>query len=141
MQVTLDLAELRQWYPGLTPEVISDDVLNALWGQACSFVGSTDSDSFAPYDPEAQPPVIERKFLLYSALCHLATLATRGDQPGRVASASEGSVSTSFDLIKTQSQLAQWWNLTPCGATFWACTTKYRLGGRLFGQSGFHPWG
>lgn len=141
MQVELDLEEFREWFPGLTPCVISDELLDILWGQVCTIVGCDDSNSFAPYDPDATPPVLERKVLLYYALCHFATLSTRGDQPGRVASASEGSVSTSFDLIKSNSQVAQWWNQTPCGSTYWALTGKYRVGGRLYVQSDFHPWG
>lgn len=141
MDVALDIEEFRQWFPGLTEEVISDTLLEILWDQVCSLIGNTDATSFAPYDPEATPPVIERKVLLYYALCHLATLSTRGDQPGRVASASEGSVSTSFDLIKSESQTAQWWNQTPCGSTYWTITAKYRRGGRIYVSSDYHPWG
>lgn len=141
MNVTLDVDEFRSWFPGLTPCVIKDELLDVLWAQVCSLIGNTDETSFAPYAPDAKPPVIERKVLLYYALCHLATLSTRGDQPGRVASASEGSVSTSFDLIKSDSQSAQWWNQTPCGSTYWMMTTKYRRGGRIYVSSGYHPWG
>lgn len=141
MDVALDIEEFRQWFPGLTEEVISDTLLEILWEQVCSLIGNTDATSFAPYDPEATPPVIERKVLLYYALCHLATLSTRGDQLGRVASASEGSVSTSFDLIKSESQTAQWWNQTPCGSTYWTMTAKYRRGGRIYVSSDYHPWG
>lgn len=141
MEVALDIEEFRQWFPGLTEEVISDTLLEILWSQVCSLIGNTDATSFAPYDPEATPPVIERKVLLYYALCHLATLSTRGDQSGRVASASEGSVSTSFDLIKSESQTAQWWNQTPCGSTYWTMTAKYRRGGRIYVSSDYHPWG
>lgn len=141
MDVELDIEEFREWFPGLTSCVISDDVLDVLWQQVCSLLGNTDATSFAPYDPDATPQVLERKVQLYYALCHFATLATRGDQPGRIASASEGSVSTSFDLIKSNSQTAQWWNQTPCGSTYWTLTAKYRMGGRLYGQSHYHPWG
>lgn len=141
MDVTLDVEEFRSWFPGLTEAVIPDALLNVLWSQVCSMIGNTDSTSFAPYNPDAEPPVIERKVLLYYALCHMATLSTRGDQPGRVASASEGSVSTSFDLIKSQSQTAQWWNQTPCGSTYWTMTAKYRRGGRIYVSSHYHPWG
>lgn len=116
-------------------------LLGVLWDQVGAIVGTTDADSFAPFDPDATPPVLERKVLLYYALCHMATLSTRGDQPGRVASASEGSVSSSFDLIKSNSQSAQWWNQTPCGSTYWMMTGKYRLGGRLYVSDNYHPWG
>lgn len=141
MDVTLDVDEFRSWFPGLTTCVIPDALLEALWTQVCSLLGNTDATSFAPYQPDAKPAIIERKVLLYYALCHLATLSTRGDQPGRVASASEGSVSTSFDLIKAQSQTAQWWNQTPCGSTYWTMTAKYRRGGRIYVSSNYHPWG
>lgn len=141
MDVELDIEEFRKWFPGLTEEAISDVVLDVLWQQVCALLGNSDATSFAPYEPDATPPVIERKVQLYYALCHFATLSTRGDQPGRVASASEGSVSTSFDLIKSESQTAQWWNQTPCGSTYWALTAKYRRGGRLYCSSNFHPWG
>ena len=101
MDVALDIEEFRSWFPGLTEAVINDVLLGVLWDQVGAIVGTTDADSFAPFDPDATPPVLERKVLLYYALCHMATLSTRGDQPGRVASASEGSVSSSFDLIKS----------------------------------------
>lgn len=139
--VVLDTEEFRSWFRGLSYDVISDEVLASLWDQACDLVGNTDGTSFAPYEPDAVPPKLERKSLLYYALCHLATLLTRGDQPGRVASATEGSVSTSFDLIRSSSQAAQWWNQTPCGATYWTLTAKYRMGGRLYVEPHYHPWG
>lgn len=139
--VELDTNEFRNWFPGLTEDVISDELLQILWEQACMFVGNTDSTSFAAYDPDATPPKLERKVLLYYALCHIATLSTRGDLPGRVASAGQGSVSTSFDLIRSSSQTSQWWNQTQCGATYWTMTARYRMGGRLYVGSGHHPWG
>ncbi len=137
--VVLDVAEFRIWYPGLTEEVISDVLLEVLWDQAVALVGNTDKSSFAPYNP---PEVKDRKYLLYYALCHLATLSTLPmQQTGRVQSASEGSVSTSFDLIKGNSTSEQWWLQTRCGAQYWMMTARYRLGGRMFGQKQYHPWG
>lgn len=139
--VELDLAEFRTWFPGLSEEVAPDSMVGAFFSQAEEIVGNTDETSFAPYNPDANPPQTKRKALLYYATCHLLTLAIRGDQPGRVASASQGSVSTSFDLIKSNSQLSQWWNQTGCGATYWALTAPYRMGGRLYGIPKNHPWG
>ena len=139
--VELDFEEFRTWFPGLTEDVIPDASLEVFWEQVCEFVGNTDEKSFAPYDPDATPPKNERKALLYYALCHFATLSVRRDQPGRITHASEGSVSTGFDLIQSTSQTAQWWNQTPCGSTYWTLTAKYRMGGRLYGQSNYHPWG
>lgn len=81
MDVALDIEEFRSWFPGLTETVINDVLLGVLWDQVGAIVGTTDADSFAPFDPDATPPVLERKVLLYYALCHMATLSTRGDQP------------------------------------------------------------
>lgn len=139
--VEFDLEEFRTWFPGLSEAVAPDAMLTAFFEQACELVGNTDETSFAPYEPDAQPPVLKRKALLYYATCHLATLAARGDQPGRVAAASQGSVSTTFDLIQSNGQTAQWWNQTGCGATYWALTAPYRLGGRMYVGNNYHPWG
>lgn len=143
--VELDYGEFRTWYPGITEEFVSDELLEVFWEQAQWWVGNTDSKSLAPYDPDATPPKTLRKALLYYVLCHLATLHMQGvDGPvGRIASASQGSVSTSFDLIrsKSNSEVAQWFMQTKCGANFWAMTASMRLGGRLYATKHYHPWG
>ena len=72
MDVALDIEEFRSWFPGLTEAVINDVLLGVLWDQVGAIVGTTDADSFAPFDPDATPPVLERKVLLYYALCHMA---------------------------------------------------------------------
>lgn len=137
--VELDIEEFRTWFPGLTEEVISDEMIEVFWEQVCEMIGNTDATSFAPYNP---PERKERKSLLYYALCHMATLSTQDEgQPGRIQSASEGSVSASFDLIKANSATAQWWLQTKCGATYWTMTAKYRRGGRLYATRHFHPYG
>lgn len=142
--VELNAEEFRVWYPALTETRIPDELLEILFEHVCSIVGN-DEKSLAPYNPDAQPPVNDRKILLYYALCHMCTLHLRGieDQPGRIASSSQGSTSVSFDLMqsKSQSQTSQWWNQTQCGATYWAMTAKYRLGGRLYTTRKHHPWG
>lgn len=139
MKVELELSEFRIWFPGLTETVISDELLEVLWEQAVVMVGDDDDNSFAPYNP---PEKKERKILLYYALCHLATLATQpAGQPGRVQSATEGSVSTSFDLLKANSISAQWWLQTRCGAMYWQMTARYRYGGRVYAAKKSHPWG
>lgn len=137
--VVLNTDNFRLMYPSLTESVLPTQILELLWDQACSIVGNDDR-SFSPYDPEKG--VKEREVLLYLVTCHLATLAS-GDQnqAGRLTSVSEGSVSASFEGIKANSVTAQWWLQTRCGATYWALTAKYRMGGRLYGQSNYHPYG
>ncbi|MGJ1042649.1 DUF4054 domain-containing protein [Staphylococcus epidermidis] len=64
------------------------------------------------------------------------------DQVGRVASASQGSVSTSFDLPKSgNSAAAEFWNRTNCGMQVWLMLAPYRLGGRIYLSNHSHPWG
>ena len=130
----LDLPTFRKMYPGLTEDVISDGELLTLWGVVDALLG--DGEGNFPY-PESSIQTI-----LYAALCHLATLETNGmNQPGRIASATEGSVSTSFENIKIQSEVGEWWNQTKCGALFWVLTKRYRVACRFYGGQKFHPWG
>lgn len=95
----LNCSTFRSLYPGLTEDVISDEMLQALWGVIEALLG--DGEGNFPY------PETTIQTILYTALCHLATLETNGmNQPGRIASATEGSVSTSFENIKIQSEVA-----------------------------------
>lgn len=130
----LKIADFRAAYPGLSESVISDDELANLWLSIEALLG--DGEGRFPYPEKLAKPI------LYSALCHLATLQTNGmAQPGRVASATEGSVSTSFDFIKTNSESGDWWNQTKCGALFWQLTRRFRVACRFYGSRNFHPWG
>ncbi len=71
----------------------------------------------------------ERKILLYLLTAHYAVLQSRiesgNDAVGRVSSATEGSVSASFDYGQV-SQSAAWYLQTPYGAEYWSMTKKYR---------------
>lgn len=78
--------------------------------------------------------VARRSQLLNMLVAHLATLdgvltaAGQGSQAGRVgrlASASEGSVSTSFDN-GSQSAGAAFYQQTQYGSTYWNATAPYR---------------
>ena len=93
-----------------------------------------------PYDP---PHNYFRKYLLDRATCHLLYMASLPvDQVGRVSSASQGSVSTSFDLPKSgNSAAAEFWNRTNCGMQVWLMLAPYRLGGRIYLSNHSHPWG
>lgn len=72
----------------------------------------------------------ERKILLNLLTAHLALLQDRinkgNDSVGRVASATEGSVSVSLDFPTSGSALMAWFAQTPYGAEFWTLTSKYR---------------
>lgn len=138
--VVFDPEKFRKWYPHFSDEEkYPDELLDAYFLMAVEFVGNDDS-SIAPYNP---PLTTTREVLLYLATCHLATLDDNdlGTPVGRIASASQGSVSTSFDLIKGNSTSADWWLQTQCGARYWMLTAKYRLGGRFYTNNHYHPWG
>lgn len=131
----LDIGDFRTVYPGFSSyEVISDEELDYLWGILVSLLG--DNDGNFPY------PAATIKPILYAALCHLVTLHTSDmSQPGRVASASQGSTSVSFENIQIKAEQGQWWNQTKCGALFWVLTQRYRVSCRFYRGSNYHPWG
>lgn len=72
--------------------------------------------------------------VLFLAVAHLLTLypcgASRGGSarpPGNITSASQGSVSTGFEVrMPVQSAMAAWWVQTAYGLEFWTVTAPYR---------------
>lgn len=71
----------------------------------------------------------ERKILLYTLTAHIAQLNSNVESGnavvGRVASASEGSVSISLDY-GAMGNNERWYLQTPYGANYWQMTKKYR---------------
>ena len=130
----IDFETFRNAHQGLTEEVISDEALEFLWGVVKTMLGDGNGNFVYPSPQNAA--------ILDAALCHLATLSINGmPQPGRIASASQGSVSTSFDNIQINSESGLWWNQTKCGALFWILTQRYRVACRFYRGSNYHPWG
>jgi len=142
--VVFDATEFRTLYPAFTDEsAYPNATLAAYFNQGTEFIGNNDN-SLVPYNPSATPAVTVRKSALYATTCHLLTLLSGSGATspnGAIASASEGSVSTSFQLITGQSQSAQWWNQTRCGAIAYLMIRKYILGGRLYSVKEYHPFG
>lgn len=140
MAEELSISEFRAMFLGLQDESApTNALLEMLWEQAVYLFGNIITEETAATNPAKSK---ERKMLLYYILCHLTTLQLQPDgQSGRVQSATEGSVSVSYDLLKANSETAQWWAQTRCGATYWAMTARYRRGGCLYGSSHYHPWG
>lgn len=119
---------------------LTETSVTAAYDSIASWQGA-DDNSFYPYDPENG--ITLRKDVLYLMTCHVLTLqlwAGTG-QSGRIASASQGSISTGFDLLKSSKDIPNYWYQTPCGQQFWMMTAAYRKGGRLFGAKNYHPWG
>lgn len=112
--VTLDISNFREHYPKFAEEKVSDAEVEDAWHFACSMCGSTDKDSRLPYMPAAEPPVYDRKIALYLIMCHVLTIGMWGaGQAGAVQSASQGSVSTSFQLLQGKTTSESWWLQTP----------------------------
>lgn len=93
----------------------------------------------------------QRQMLLGLLTAHIAALnaplngAASSNSVGRVSSATEGSVSVSFDYPMVAG--AEFYGLTKFGAMFWAATARYRMG-RYFpappqscGRFGTGPYG
>ena len=137
--VTLNISE----FLGLFLHLQAAYDAQKLTDDAIQFHFETVAEQFGvmfPYDPVHG--VNTRKRAYYLATCHLCTLALWPEgQGGRVASASQGSVSTSFDLIKSNKWLSDYWLQTTCGQQFWVLTASYRRGGKLYTSPQFHPWG
>ena len=140
--VTLSISEFLGMFPHLQTAYndgkIDDTIIQENFDTVAEWLGNDDSSLF-PYNP---PKILTRKRLLYFATCHLLTLFLNpAGQQGRLASASQGSVSTSFDLIRANSVTAQWLLQTPCGSSFWVMSQAYRKGGRVYAHKHFHPYG
>lgn len=115
--VVFDKARFQTAYP----EVRAADAQLEMWfAQAESLLDNTGHSIVKK--PE------EREMLLFLLVRHFAALAERAAQGGlvgRIASASEGSVSVSADMGAAIGNAA-WYLQTPYGATFWQLTAKYR---------------
>lgn len=123
-------------------ETVTDEQLQECFDAAADLIGNTDGKSYFKYDPDNGTKT--RKRALYAATCHLATLLylwPANGQPGRLSSASQGSVSSSFDLLQGNSTTANWWLQTPCGAMLWMWLKPFLLGGRFYTDHHFHPYG
>ena len=115
--VVFDKARFQTAYP----EVRAADAQLEMWFvQAESLLDNTGRSIVKK--PE------EREMLLFLLVRHFAALAERAAQGGlvgRIASASEGSVSVSADMGAAIGNAA-WYLQTPYGATYWQLTAKYR---------------
>jgi len=134
--VVFDATEWLNAHPQFVGR-ITEAQLNDAFDVACLLLDNTDN-SPVPYDPEHG--IETRRILLNLLVCHLATLALRSpEQAGALTSATEGSVSTGFQI--PQAANADWWMQTPCGQTFWQAVRRFIVGGRYYPFPNYHPWG
>lgn len=120
--ITFNEAVFRAAYPEFAD--VSTATLTGYWDAACIITGiNTDGSPV----PEAA-----REVLLNMAVCHLATLAQRGDNvSGLLTSAHEGSVSAGYAAPPVTAR-SWWWLQTRCGAAYWEAMKPYRTGGLYF---------
>lgn len=121
--VTLDIASFRAMYPEFSN--VPDEILPFLFNQSTDYLNNTD---YSLVDD-----VVKRERLLYMLMAHLAYVRygdnrKRGGSGmvGRIASATEGSVSASFDLGPIEFRYA-WYTQSPYGMGFWQATKVYRM--------------
>lgn len=116
--VVFDLVEFRDLYPSLSA---TDDQLNMFFIMAEGFLDNTECS--------VVKDLATRKIMLYLLVAHLASLNQQVESGnavvGRVASASEGTVSISFDY-GTMGNNERWYLQTPYGSTYWQMTKRYR---------------
>lgn len=121
--VTLDIASFRAMYPEFSN--VPDAILPFLFDQSTDYLNNTD---YSLVDD-----VVKRERLLYMLMAHL-TYVRYGDNRGRggsgmvgrIASATEGSVSVSSDLGPIEFRYA-WYTQSPYGMDFWQATKVYRM--------------
>jgi hypothetical protein len=116
----------QQWsgvYPEFATTVSSDQASFLFTNKTPPFLDNTD------YSPVTDIPT--RTGLMYDLVAHLAqlqygsSLQAAGPLVGRIASATEGSVSVSTSMDGVPGEAA-WYMQTKYGANFWAATATYR---------------
>lgn len=125
--VVFSATEFRTLFPQFAGAVPSDAILGGYFVDATIIV----NNSCASVVDDANT----RLRLLYLLVAHIAALAptsanggpnSGAGAVGRVASASEGSVSISAEYAAEVSQSMAWFIQTQYGALFWQLTSPYR---------------
>ena len=116
--VVFDANAFKVRYPEFT--AVDNVRLSAFFDEATLYLSNTD---------KPVPNVVQRATLFNMLVAHIATLAgvLAGNSTapvGRVASASQGSVSVSTEYLPAGSHA--WFTQTQYGAAFWQATVKYR---------------
>ncbi|MBI0164796.1 DUF4054 domain-containing protein [Snodgrassella sp. M0351] len=116
--VQFNLLKFRKLYPKISA---TDDQLSMFFVEASMSCNNTEHSVI--HDLQ------ERELLLFLLTAHIATLQQRIDSGneavGRIASASEGSVSVVLDNGQTKDS-EKWYQQTPYGARYWVLTKRYR---------------
>lgn len=116
--VEFNINKFRDIYPSLKA---TDAQLNMYFVEATMLLNNTSKSCVKS--------LAEREVLLFLLVAHFSVLQQRIDggneAVGRIASASEGSVSVSLDNGQTTLS-DKWYQQTPYGSKYWALTARYR---------------
>lgn len=128
--IVFDVAAFRERYPEF--DAVSNTLLNAYFTEATIYLNNTDSSPVKD--------ISIRALFLNMLVAHIAALnsGVNGEKAsglvGRVASASEGSVSVSVDAGPS-SESSWWYKQTTYGSAYWEATKPYRTGFYVPGSS------
>ena len=118
--VVFNVTAFKLRYPQFA--AVDNDLLQFYFDESGLYLSNTNC---------SRVPETKRQLLLWMLTAHIATLnglgtTNPGNVPpvGRVSSATEGSVSASFDFPTTPT--SAWFNSTPYGAQFWQATSSMR---------------
>lgn len=125
----------RQLYPQYSDEEKYPDAV--LQGKAEIARATFPWIKLLPFNPPANTT---RRIAMALAICHLMWLDDNGGQ-GRIASASQGSVSTSFDIIKGKNWQEDLLLQSLCGQLLMQFKAGLKVGGRVYNATHYHPWG
>ena len=119
--VAFDSAAFKVRYPIFVS--VSDALLSAFFEEAGLYLSNSDASPVQNVD--------RRESLLWMLVAHLAALngaisKNMAAPVGRASSASEGSVSASFDYVAATPGSGAWFNQTQYGASFWQATSSLR---------------
>jgi len=127
-------ADFKARYPEFSG--VADSLLQSFFDETMLYLDNSESSRVR--DVEIRKP------LLWMLTAHIAQLqaGSNGRAPsplvGRVASATQGSVSVSVDM-PGGTPGAAWFNQTKYGAQYWAATARFRTMRYLPGSSGPAP--
>ncbi|MFW5410782.1 DUF4054 domain-containing protein [Pectobacterium brasiliense] len=121
--VVLDIAKFRAMFPEFSN--VDDALIPFLFDPATDYLNNSE---YSLVDD-----AVKRERLLYLLMAHIAYMRygdnrKRGGSGmvGRIASATEGSVSVSTDLGPIEFRYA-WYTQSPYGMDFWQATKVYRM--------------
>ena len=114
---------------------VSDELLAMYFSEACLYLDNGDTSRVVD--------LTERALLLNMLTAHIAKINSSGvgapNAPGRLSSATEGSISASFDFAPSKGGMQAWLYQTQYGVSYWAATARYRTMQYFSPYEGF-PW-